>query len=259
MLTSRRKLYSQYFLHNRELVKKLVRTSSIGFHDLVLEVGPGQGIITSELLAKAKHVVAVEIDQFWYSFLQNKFENFQNLSLINQDILSVRLPNMPYKIFANIPFYLEGKLVRRLLQENDYLDDCYLIMRKELAYRLSGKYGNNLFFLLHASWFDFTIFHNFSRNDFLPKTKVHASMLRITRKKNPELPLAIKKMYQDYIFAGFGTGQAVISNLKSRFDKSLLKRIFALLNLPHSAKPTQLTHTHWLTLFKLLHPYIQKC
>lgn len=100
----RRKLLSQNFLYNRTLVNSLVRNSSIGPTDTVLEIGPGKGFITSELLKISKKVIAVELDSKLVLHLKSIFYNFRNLKLYQMDFLEFSLPQKPYKVFANIPF-----------------------------------------------------------------------------------------------------------------------------------------------------------
>src|SRR5512139_1904971 len=114
MFTKKRKLYSQNFLYNRKLVQHLVSGSSIAKNDLVLEIGPGEGIITNELVKSSRFVVAVEIDTEKYAYLKQKFNRINNLTLYLGDFLDFELPSLPYKVFANIPFSTEGKIIRKL-------------------------------------------------------------------------------------------------------------------------------------------------
>ena len=88
MYKLQRKLFSQNFLHSRKLVHELIRGSSIGKHDLVLEIGPGKGILTGELLKQSQHVIAVEIDSQWYKYLQEKLSYSDNLTLYHEDFLN---------------------------------------------------------------------------------------------------------------------------------------------------------------------------
>ena len=133
MKKQKRKLLSQNFLHSRKLVKKLIRSSSIGKADLVIEIGAGKGIITQELLQRAKNVTSIELDTHWYNYLHNKFKDTPELKLYNADFLNFPLPNTSYKVFANIPFSIEGKIIRKLIDAKNPPEDCFLIMMKELV------------------------------------------------------------------------------------------------------------------------------
>src|SRR5689334_9002091 len=116
MYSLRRRVLSQNFLHNRKLTEKLVRLSSIGQNDTVLEIGPGKGIITEQLIHIARNIIAVELDTELYLYLRRRFaRSLYKLNLVNKDFLRYRLPQSSYKVFANIPFSIEGKIIRKLL------------------------------------------------------------------------------------------------------------------------------------------------
>lgn len=249
MYKLRRKLYSQNFLYKRKLVKKLVRSSSIGKNDLVLEIGPGKGIITESLTQQAKHVIAVEIDNDWYMYLQDKFDETPNITLHKEDILSFPLPSLPYKVFANIPFSIEGQIIRKLIDAKNPPKDCYLVMMKKLAYRLSAPYKENMFSIMHKPWFDFSIVYHFKRTDFSPVSSVDSVMLRFTKRKEPLIPWKDKKDYQGFVQLCFTHGLPVMKNLKTKFDKKKILTVFNKIGISKKSKPTHLTLKQWTKLF----------
>lgn len=198
MFKTRRRL-SQNFLYNRKLVKKLVRQSSIGSNDLVVEIGPGKGIITQELLAVAGRVIAVEIDRELSRYLRRRFISESNFQLVQSDFLKLPLPLAPYKVFANTPLAIEGQVVRKLLNDNNPPQDSYLVARIEVAKRWAGISYRGQFSVSWRPWFDFSLVHKFQRQDFTPKPKVASVMLRIKRRDNPLLPWSQKWDYQRFI------------------------------------------------------------
>jgi 23S rRNA (adenine-N6)-dimethyltransferase len=252
MFKLRRKLFSQNFLHSRKLISKLVRSSSIGKNDLVLEIGPGKGIITEQLLQSAQHVIAVGIDSHWYKYLKNKFRNTDNLTLYHGDFLSFNLPFLPYKVFANIPFSIEGKIIRKLIDAKNAPEDCYLVMMKELAFRLSAPYKENWFSIIHKPWFDFSIYHHFRRTDFTPVPKVDAAMMRFTKRKTPLISWAEREHYQKFVTIGFGDGQPIWQNLKKGYGKASLMKSFKSLHIEKTTKPAELSLQQWISLFREL-------
>ena len=141
----RRKLYSQNFLQSRTLLNLLVRRSSIGRNDLVLDLGMGAGIITSVLLERGASVIGVEIDPHFARLCKRQFQGNQRVLIIPGDILQFRLPKGPDKVFSNIPFSIEGKIVRKLLTADNPPKDCYLVIRKDLASRLVAERQTTLF------------------------------------------------------------------------------------------------------------------
>jgi 23S rRNA (adenine-N6)-dimethyltransferase len=250
MYKVRRKLFSQNFLHSQRLVNKLVRNSSIGKNDLVLEIGPGNGIITEQLVKQAQHTLAVEIDNHWFTYLQNRFNSVDSVTLYQGDILNFRLPALPYKVFANIPFSVEGKIVRQLIDAKNPPDDCYLVMMKELAYRLSAPYKENLFSLSHKPWFDFSLYHHFQRTDFTPIPNVDAVILRFTKRKNPRISRNEQRQYQQFVVIGFRHGLPVGYNLKKIYGRIFTSRILGTLHINRKTKPTELSLQQWISLYQ---------
>lgn len=202
MYSPRRKALSQNFLYSRKLVDKLVRHSSIGLQDTVIDIGAGKGIITEQLLSLCRKVIAIEIDQDLYFYLKNKFKD-NNVDLICGDFLRYYLPKYPYKVFANIPFNIEGRIIRRLLDAPNPPEDCYLVMREDLAYRLAGIYREGEFSISHKPWFDFEIVHHFRRTDFEPMARMNTILLRITKKKQPLIPWKKRGKYASFIKQSF--------------------------------------------------------
>ena len=182
MFIYRRRALSQVFLKNRPLIKKLIRRSSIGKNDTVLEIGPGTGNITEELLHVARKVIVVEIDPTLTKLLRSKYFDNQNLTLHQMDFMHFQLPNYPYKVFANPPFSIQGKLVRKLLDATNPPEDCYLVLRKDFAYRLGGIRKDGELSRYYKKRFEFEIVHQFKGSDFKPKTRVWTVMLKIERK-----------------------------------------------------------------------------
>lgn len=195
----RRPELSQRFFHNRQLVQKLVRQSSIGSNDLVIEIGPGKGIITQELLVVAREVIAVELDERLYQYLYQHFSTATNLRLVRQDFLNFLLPQKSYKVFANLPFDVEGLIVRKLVDAPNPPQDCYLVVRRDVALRWAGISYRGQFSAKYRPWFEFSLIHKFRRQDFTPKPRVASVMLRIKRRDNPLLPWAQKNNYQRFI------------------------------------------------------------
>ncbi len=249
MYKLRRKILSQNFIYNRTLVKKLVRNSSIGFQDTVLEIGPGKGFITSELLQIAKKVIAVEIDQKLVLHLQKQFLENNKFDLYLADFLNFHLPISQYKVFANIPFSIEGKIIRKLIEDKNPPNDCYLVVRKDLAERLIGKLGNNMFFVKHSPWFNFEICYYFSRRDFIPNPSMDCVMLRITKKTAPLISIEEKQHYQKLIEYMFINGRPVKVTLRELISKEKLKILASQVGFSLDKRSGSLSLSQWFKLF----------
>lgn len=248
----RRKLLSQNFLYSRTLVNSLVRRSSIGQNDTVLEIGPGKGFITAELLKVAKKVIAVELDEKLALHLKQILGHYPNLQIYQGNTLNYPLPNYPYKVFANIPFSIEGEIIRKLLDSNNPPQDCYLIVDKRLAQRLSGIPHQNQFSLKHKPWFDFSIFHQFKRSDFIPEPSVESVMWRITKKTEPLLIESERKSWERFIEAGFGQGTPVKQNLRKLLNSRQIQELQSSITFSLKARPGYLTLEQWIDTYRLI-------
>lgn len=248
----RRRLLSQNFLSNRTLINFLVRNSSIGLNDTVLEIGPGKGFITTELLKRSKKVIAVELDEKLVLHLRQFLGNYPNFELHQADFLKFPLPDFPYKVFANIPFSIEGEILRKLLDSCDPPEDCYLVVDKRFALRLSGSVGENQFSLKHKPWFDFSLYHEFKKSDFTPEPKVDGVMWRIRKKEKPLLPSEKRKSWEKFIEVGFGHGQTMRQNLKNILSPTKMQSLSSKLNFSLKDKPGRLSLDQWLRLYLAL-------
>ena len=158
--------HSQNFLRDPELVKKLVEKSSLTSEDMVLEIGPGKGIITSVLAKHCKRVLAVEADKNLHLELKGKFSSLTNIEIHHQDFLEFSLPKYEYKVFSNIPFNITADIVRKLFDSENSPTNSYLIMQKEAAEKYGGFKSETLFSVLHKPWFAFNKVYEFQKNDF---------------------------------------------------------------------------------------------
>jgi len=251
MYSIRRRQLSQNFFYSRKLIKQLIRQSSIGINDIVLDIGTGKGIITEELCKKVNKVIAIEIDTSFYLYLRNKLKLNSNVEFINQDFLMYKLPRYRYKVFANIPFSIEGKIIRKLLTASNPPQDSYLVMRKDLAERLSGKYKECQFSLLYKPWFNFQIIHKFRRTDFEPMAQMDTVLLRFTKRDNPLLSQGIQKKYSSFINQGFNDGRKIRHSLRAFFTHNQFSRASQIHHFNINAKPSRLNLNQWIGLFKL--------
>jgi len=254
-MPSRSEQLSQVFLKDRDLVVSLVERSSINLSDIVVEIGPGKGIITNELVKRAGKVVAVEKDQILHRKLLTKFTDNPRVELYNADILHFSLPETPYKVFSNIPFALESKIIRMLIDHphNPPLD-AYLIMRREVARRLAGQPREGQFSILHQPWFELEIFYDFERGDFQPKPKTESSMIRFKKREYSLINSEDKGLYELFIKQGFGGGGRLKQNLSSVFSSNRLKRLAQELGFREKDMPSQLDFEQWLGMFRSLNP-----
>jgi 23S rRNA (adenine-N6)-dimethyltransferase len=193
--------YSQNFLQSRSLVEKLVRLSSIGKNDTVLDIGAGKGIITSELLKTAKRVISLELDNNLYTDLKNKFRNISNSNLVHENILYFKLPTNSFKVFSNIPFNITSDIIKKLTSNCNF-QEGFFIMQKEAARKFIGMpcdIKNSMVATLLKPWFELSIFWQFNRFDFSPTPNVDVVMLKIVRRCKPLINKNQEIDFRDFI------------------------------------------------------------
>ena len=249
-MKSLRSQYSQHFLINRQLVAHLVRQASLGPNDTVVEIGPGRGIITRELLKVCHTVIAIEIDPSLSRNLATQLINRQNLTLCTTDFLRFPLPVTPYKVFANLPFAIEGEIIRRLLESDNPPDDMHLVVIRDVGFRWVGHRKESYFSLSYKPWFEMKVTHQFRRTDFTPKPKVDSIVITISKRPTPMLKITQKKSYEQFLTQAFSGGRRIDTNLRPFFSKNQLNHLSRTFNFPFNARPTDLSFHQWLQLFK---------
>ncbi len=136
-----KKYLGQNFLKNKNIARKIVEAANVNKDDIVLEVGPGRGILTDILIRKAHCVIAVEKDKELADFLMDKFKGQNNLSIINDDILRFKIKNSNYKIVANIPYYITSQFLRKFLESDFQPILMALMVQEEVAERIVARDG----------------------------------------------------------------------------------------------------------------------
>ncbi|OGD00779.1 hypothetical protein A2972_03995 [Candidatus Amesbacteria bacterium RIFCSPLOWO2_01_FULL_47_33] len=196
----RRRLYSQNFFTNRELIRKLIRSSSISSKDTVLDIGAGSGFITRELAKVAAKVIALEIDPG----LASRLPKLKNVTPVCQSITDFPLPDTPYKVFSNIPFSKTADIIRKLLHSPSSPEDSYLIVQAEAADKFTlGQVSNTMSALLYYPWWEINITYRFDRRDFHPIPKVDSVLLRICHRQKPLVSNTQQIRYYDFIAHNF--------------------------------------------------------
>jgi 23S rRNA (adenine-N6)-dimethyltransferase len=210
--------HSQNFLKSSEFVENLIVKADINQDDLVVEIGPGNGIITKILAKKADRVITVELDSHLASNLNNKFKkSSNNVNIIQADFLKWRLPKEPFKVFSNIPFNLTTDIIKKLTQ-NDQLTEAYLIVQDKAAQRFTGQPKETQVSILLKPWFNLTIILKISKEQFTPKPNVNAVLLKIERRSKPLVDSDKTQQFKDFVIYGFNQWKP---NIIEAFDKVL--------------------------------------
>lgn len=179
-------LMGQRFLTSRPILEKIIAAAGLSDKDTVLEIGPGTGALTIELAKRAGRVIAVEKDKKLFELLELKLkqENIGNVRLILGDILKIPNPYtltpIPYKVVANIPYYLTSRLIRMFLENENQPAEMLLMVQKEVAERIVAKPPKtNLLAISIRTYAEPRLLFKVSRNDFRPRPKIDSAFIGI--------------------------------------------------------------------------------
>jgi len=227
MFIKTKKSLGQNFLKSKGVVKDIIRSANLKENDIVLEVGPGKGFLTEELLKVSKKVIVVEKDDRLISFLNEKFNNFVkngNLEIIHQDILEFDIKNIkkPYKLVANIPYYITGQIIKKFLNSESQPEKMVLMVQKEVVKRIVDEKESILSISVKVYGKPKYITKVKAEN-FNPKPKVDSSILLISDiskdffKKDKKID---EKDFFSLVKAGFShKRKLLINNILSDWEK----------------------------------------
>ncbi|NMB56872.1 23S ribosomal RNA methyltransferase Erm [Candidatus Beckwithbacteria bacterium] len=246
------KLYSQNFLTDKKLVKKLIADFGLTNKDLVYEIGCGNGIITQALALECAKVKTIEIDKKLLTQTKSRLQHFKNLEFIYGDFLRLPLPYSEYVIFVNIPFRISADILRKILEVKNSPAKAFLIIQKETAQRWLGKPKINQVSVLYYPWFSFKIRHYLKKFHFRPMPKVEVVSLVIKKRKIPLVKNFNRELYFDFVSFAFNSfAPTLAQGLRHIFTKSEYRYISQNLKFAYQALPTQLTQMQWLAAFCL--------
>lgn len=248
MLRKRIRL-AQNFLKDSKLVAELVQRSSITSEDVVVEIGPGEGIITDELAKVARKVIAVEKDPSFAEALRKRMRGSQHVRVVTADFMQFNVEDAPYKMFSNIPFNRTADILKRILTSERVIE-AYLIVQAEAAEKYSGLPRETKISVLSKPWFTFDVAHQFDRNDFEPVPSVDVVLLHIQRRTQPLVDQRSAELYRKFVNYGFHSTKENLSlAFKKVFTYAQWKRLSSDLGFAIKVKPTELRFEQWLGLF----------
>lgn len=250
--------HSQNYINKGRLVSKLLSFVDFKEAPIVIEIGPGKGIITKNLVQKAIYVEAIEADKLLVRYLQKKFENTENLKIIYDDILNYKLPESSYLIVANIPFKITAQILRKILSPESKLLSAYLILQEEAAIKYLGAPHADSPLLSNLLQVTFSIekIMKIERSNYTPRPKVDTMYIAFHRKKKPAFENELAEEFRDFLVYIFERRKPLINKaLKSIMSNLQVKIILSNLNLAPDKAIKKILFNEWVEIFKvfLLH------
>lgn len=233
------KKFGQNFLIDTHVLEKIITSAGITKEDMVLEIGPGIGTMTQYLCESAREVIAVEIDKNLIPILEDTLSEYDNVTVINEDVLKVDIGQLvkernagkPVKVVANLPYYITTPIIMGLFEAHVPLESITVMVQKEVADRMQSGPGSKDYGALSLAvqyYADPYIVANVPPNCFMPRPTVGSSVIRLTL--HSEMPVKAKdeKLMFRIIRASFNQRRKTLVNgLNNSPEISLPKEIIA--------------------------------
>lgn len=207
-----KKSLGQHWLKDRDVLANIADDANIGPDDVVLEIGPGLGTLTSELLRRAKKVIAVELDSELAAKLPGQFPG-TSLEVVNQDILSFDLTRLPenYVVVANVPYYITSKIIQLLTTAVNKPRIIVLLIQKEVAERLAAKPGNLSILAVSAQIYaEVELSNVVPAKFFTPPPKVDSQVVILKTRPQALVSVEEEKLFFRVVKAGFSAKRKML-------------------------------------------------
>ena len=217
------KKFGQNFLIDTHVLDKIIAAAGVTKEDMVLEIGPGIGTMTQRLAEAAGRVVAVEIDTNLIPILQDTLGDFDNITIINEDILKVDIKKLaeeynagrPIKVVANLPYYITTPIIMGLFESGVPIDNITVMVQKEVADRMQVGPGSKDYGALSLAVQYYAkpyIVANVPPNCFIPRPNVGSAVIRLTRHQEPPVQVKDRDLMFKLIRASFNQRRKTLQN-----------------------------------------------
>jgi len=251
------KKLGQHFLTNESVLNKIITASQIKPTEMILEIGCGIGNLTEKLAQKARKVIGVEKDQRLIPILKEVLKNYNNIKIIKGDILKIKIDSYfsgPYKVVANIPYYLTSHLIKKLLENPQPPYEIFLLVQKEVAQRICAKPPKmNLLAVAVQFYAKAKILFYVSKNSFWPIPRVDSAFLKIIPQPDKKKEIEFQNIFFKIVKAGFcSPRKQLINNFNSKLNlrKEEVQRWLAKNKINPKQRAETLSLTDWLNLTK---------
>lgn len=251
------KKFGQNFLIDSNVLESIIRGAEITKDDFVLEIGPGIGTMTQYLCEAARQVVAVEIDKMLIPILEDTLSEYDNVEVINQDVLKVDIKSLaeeknngkPIKVVANLPYYITTPIIMGLFESGVPIDSITIMVQKEVADRMQTGPGSKDYGALSLAvqfYATAKVILNVSETCFMPRPNVDSAVIKLTRHKELTVNVADEKLMFKIIRASFNQRRKTLVNgLKNSpelsFSKEQIVKAIEKIGKPETIRGEALT------------------
>jgi 16S rRNA (adenine1518-N6/adenine1519-N6)-dimethyltransferase len=257
-LATPKKSLGQHWLHDRDVLRLIADEAGLMPDDTVLEIGPGLGTLTSELLRRSGEVVAVEFDPDLARKLPGQFPG-KNLRVVPGDILSFDLTSLPsgYKVVANVPYYITSKIVQRLMTAKNKPSVAVLLVQKEVAERLAAAPGDMSILAISAQVYaEVSLGPVVPAALFTPPPQVDSQVVVLRTRSEPLVPDILEREFFRIMKAGFSAKRKKLRSSLSGglgVSKDQVEQWLERAGLSPDQRAESLSVTDWRRLMEVIH------
>ena len=250
-----KKSLGQHWLKDPDILADIAEAAELTGDDVVLEIGPGLGTLTSRLLARANSVTAVEFDADLARKLPGQFPG-KKLTVVNQDILQFDLNQLPknYKVVANVPYYITSKIVEKLMTAKNKPSIAVLLVQKEVAERIAAGAGSMSILSVSVQIFaEAELDIEVPRQFFTPPPKVDSQVVVLRARNNPLITPEDQRDFFRIVKAGFSAKRKKLRSSLSGglgIDKGAAEELLKNAGISPDARAEDLAITDWRRLLK---------
>lgn len=263
----------QHFLNNEEYARRIVEALGDVSQSTVLEIGPGRGILTTQLAKHTRRLIAVELDRVMAAQLRLKFGMYRNVEIIEADVLAIDLDSVfgpkpglgrpgielkpePVKVVGNLPYYITSDILLRLFEFAKYFESMVIMVQREVADRIAAEPGGSEYGVLSATaQLHARVEKLFTVPPaaFSPPPKVFSAVLRLTMDPQQQRLGVAGDGFIDFLRLSFGQKRKTLwNNLKGKYDDGQLKQALAAAKVKPTARAETLSLEQSAAIFRAL-------
>ena len=248
-----KKNLGQHFLHDKNIIKKIISSVQPNIKNIFLEIGPGDGVLSIPLQGKVYKLIVIEKDKDLIPVLSKIFQNKKNVKIIHADILKIELLNLfnkKIRIIGNLPYNISTEIIFKLIPLNNIIEDMHFMLQKEVVERIIAKPGNKTYGRLSVmtqTYYNVKKLFDISPNVFIPKPKVYSSYLKMCPKikvfKNKKHESIFSKIVK---IAFISRRKMIKTSLKNIIDGDT----FDILSIDPCSRPEELSPKNFMEISK---------
>lgn len=258
-LFNQRKALGQHYLRDKRYLGSVLRAARLSPTDTVIEIGPGRGVLTSELINRVRRVVAVELDSALVKGLRDRFESTSNLEVVEGDARLVHPQTLlgglePYKVVANLPYYAASRIVRSFLESTHRPQLLVVMVQKEVATQMVARPGKMTLLSVGIQFFgEPRVVTSIPPKAFNPPPKVMSSIVSIQVYEQPPIEVDDISRFFSFVRGGFSAPRKQLRNSLTHGLGSTpieMEKLLHRSNIQSTRRAETLSMTEWGVLYR---------